>query len=74
MLQMLTEYRLLKLLSEVKMVGRIFNSALTHPANYPEIHDIEELNGISGLIVACDIQYKQSYLFHESQMYRIISY
>lgn len=69
----ITEDRLRRLVSETIMVGEFYISAVGHPCNYPEVLSIESLNGISGLIIACNIQYKQSFLFHESQMQRIIS-
>lgn len=70
----LTEPRLQRLVSETIMVGKFYCSAVLHPCNYPELLNIESLNGISGLIVACDIRYKQSYLFHDSQMQRVTAY
>lgn len=68
---MLTDNRLIKLILETKLVGMFYNSAVCNPCNYPEVNNIESLNGISGLFVACNIRYKQTYLFHESQMERM---
>ena len=69
---MLTEDRLRKLISSTKMVGMFYESAVCNPCNYPEINNIESLNGMSGLIVACNLRYKDVFLFHESYMENLI--
>jgi hypothetical protein len=69
--------RLQKLVSEVKMVGCMYTSAVTHPCNYPEIFSIEQLIGVEGLRAACAIDnypwpnQGEGFVFHESQVERI---
>ncbi len=73
----ITQPRLEKLVTEVKLVGRMFTSALLHPSNYPEIHSPDELIGLSGLRLACSIntnggiQDGQGFVFHETQIERV---
>lgn len=68
---MIKASRLKKLISETKMVGRFYVSAVLHPANYPELENILDLSGLFGLRVACCLTYKQEFLFHISQLHRL---
>lgn len=73
----LTQHRLEKLVTEVKLVGRMFTSAVLHPTNYPELNSIDELIGQAGLRLAFSINTNggikdgQGFLFHESQVERV---
>ena len=67
----ITPDRLDRLIYETRMTGRFFTSGVTHPANYPEVLNIESLNGVQGLRVACDLVWRSAFLFHESQSHRL---
>ena len=69
---MLTPKRLDQLIDTTKMAGEFYVTAVIHPCNFPELNEIESLNGKYGFLVACNIQTKQQFLFHESQMHRIV--
>lgn len=69
---MLTSRRLSQLIDTTKMVGEFYITAVIHPSNYPELNEIESLNGSHGFLVACNVRTKQQFLFHESQMHRIV--
>lgn len=61
-----------QLISETKMVGRYGLTALWHPTNHPSVNLVELINGGHGLRVACDIDNRNPYLFHNSQLDRIL--
>jgi hypothetical protein len=69
---MLTPKRLETLIDTTKMVGEFYLTAAIHPCNFPELNEIESLNGTNGFVVACNLYTKQQFLFHESQMHRIV--
>lgn len=69
---MLTEKRLQRLINETIGVGEFYVTAVIHPFNYPELNEILSLNQTKGLLVACNLRCKQQFLFHESQMHRIM--
>lgn len=62
-----------QLISETKMAGRYGLTALWHSANHPDVDLDKLINGGYGLRAACDLDgYRYAYLFHESQLHRIL--